>query len=496
MQYLKNVSWGMAGSSANNIMMHSSVVFDERSKEVGYRLFVLDLLVTVLVFMVSFAMREHWFAHNPADFESHLVLLPVWLAVQAYLLYSSGIYRGLHIASLFGYLWIVIRSVTIAMGLLLAIVFFLKANYVSRTLLLIFAILDVSALVALRLALIWWYGRQTSAHDTGPLHILVVGTGERASRLVELLERNVEWGLKVVGFLDVPNGVGSRLHVRGPILGTVSDIGNVLKHHVVDEVIVAVPRTLLNETQAIAEACEEEGVRLRFMADVFDLQVSRLRMVELGGVPLLTFEPVAQDEVQLLIKRLLDLTLTLLAMPFVLPVMGLIALLIKLDSPGPVFFVQERVGLHKRVFRMYKFRSMYRDAEARLKEIEHLNEAEGPIFKIRNDPRVTRVGRFLRRTSLDELPQLFNVLKGDMSLVGPRPMSLRDVNLFDRGIQRKRFSVRPGLTCLWQISGRSNLPFSRWLELDLEYIERWSLWLDLKILFKTIPVVLRGSGAV
>jgi lipopolysaccharide/colanic/teichoic acid biosynthesis glycosyltransferase len=145
---------------------------------------------------------------------------------------------------------------------------------------------------------------------------------------------------------------------------------------------------------------------------------------------------------------------------------------------------------------MFKFRSMHIDAEARLKDIEHLNEAEGPIFKMKNDPRVTRVGNFLRKTSIDELPQLINVLRGEMSLVGPRPMSLRDVELFERGVQRKRFSVQPGLTCIWQISGRSNLPFEKWLELDLEYIERWSFWLDIKILFKTLPAVLRSRGAV
>jgi lipopolysaccharide/colanic/teichoic acid biosynthesis glycosyltransferase len=169
---------------------------------------------------------------------------------------------------------------------------------------------------------------------------------------------------------------------------------------------------------------------------------------------------------------------------------------VKLDSPGEIFFVQQRVGLRKRLFPMIKFRSMYRDAEERLKEIEHLNEAEGPIFKMTNDPRVTRVGRFIRKTSIDELPQLFNVLMGHMSLVGPRPMSIRDVDLFDKGIQRKRFSVKPGITCIWQISGRSNLPFEKWLELDLEYIENWNLWLDTKILFKTIPAVVFSRGAV
>jgi lipopolysaccharide/colanic/teichoic acid biosynthesis glycosyltransferase len=178
-----------------------------------------------------------------------------------------------------------------------------------------------------------------------------------------------------------------------------------------------------------------------------------------------------------------------------IPIFLIVAIAIKLDSPGPVFFVQQRVGIRKYIFPMYKFRSMYIDAEEKLKEIEHLNEAEGPIFKIKNDPRITRLGRFIRKTSIDELPQLINVLKGEMSLVGPRPMSKRDVDLFDHGVQRKRFSVQPGLTCIWQISGRSDLPFEKWLELDLEYIDSWSFWLDIKILIKTFPVVLLSKGA-
>ena len=214
------------------------------------------------------------------------------------------------------------------------------------------------------------------------------------------------------------------------------------------------------------------------------------------GIPLLTMEPVSQDPRQLLAKRVFDLTLTILAIPVLVPLFALVAVAIRLDSPGPVFFIQQRVGLRKREFPMFKFRSMYVDAEERLKEIEHLNEADGPIFKIKDDPRTTRVGRFIRKTSIDELPQLINVLRGEMSLVGPRPMSLRDVDRFDRGIQRKRFSVQPGLTCLWQISGRSDLPFEKWLELDLEYITNWNFWLDVQILFKTIPAVLKSRGAV
>ncbi|MDD2466005.1 MAG: sugar transferase, partial [Desulfobulbus sp.] len=243
-------------------------------------------------------------------------------------------------------------------------------------------------------------------------------------------------------------------------------------------------------------ACEEEGIRLHFMADIFNVQVARISLSQVQGIPLLTMEPVSQDKQQLFAKRLFDLTLTIISLPALMIVFLLVAIAIKLDSPGPIFFIQQRVGLRKRVFPMFKFRSMQINAEEKLEEIEHLNEADGPNFKITNDPRVTRVGRFIRKTSIDELPQLINVLRGEMSLVGPRPMSLRDVDLFERGVQRKRFSVQPGLTCIWQISGRSNLPFEKWLELDLEYITNWSFWLDIKILFKTIPAVLKFKGAV
>ncbi len=177
------------------------------------------------------------------------------------------------------------------------------------------------------------------------------------------------------------------------------------------------------------------------------------------------------------------------------PILAIVALAIKLDSSGPILFAQERVGLSKRRFKLLKFRTMVDGAEAMQSKLEHLNEMDGAAFKIKNDPRVTRVGRILRKTSLDELPQLINVLKGDISLVGPRPLPLRDVERFDADWHRRRFSIKPGITCLWQIMGRNNIPFEKWMELDMEYIDRWSLWLDLKILAKTIPAVLRGSGA-
>jgi exopolysaccharide biosynthesis polyprenyl glycosylphosphotransferase len=200
----------------------------------------------------------------------------------------------------------------------------------------------------------------------------------------------------------------------------------------------------------------------------------------------------------LTVKRIFDFTLSGTLLIILSPLLLTVAILIKLTSPGPVFFVQKRVGYNKRPFYICKFRTMVADAEKKLSDIEHLNEVTGPVFKIKNDPRLTPIGAFLRRTSIDELPQLFNVLLGDMSLVGPRPLQVRDYDLFTKSgenWQRRRFSVRPGITCLWQVNGRSSLPFEQWMELDLKYVQQWSLWLDFEILARTIPAVFRGSGA-
>jgi exopolysaccharide biosynthesis polyprenyl glycosylphosphotransferase len=194
-------------------------------------------------------------------------------------------------------------------------------------------------------------------------------------------------------------------------------------------------------------------------------------------------------------KRLLDIIVSSFLLILLAPILLVVAMLVKFGSVGPVFFVQERVGLNKRRLRIYKFRTMIADAEKKQMDLECLNEADGPVFKIKDDPRVTRLGRFLRKASIDELPQLLNVLKGDMSLVGPRPLPIRDYQGFDQDWARRRFSIRPGITCLWQINGRSSLSFQEWMELDLHYIDHWSFWLDVKVLAKTIPAVLKGVGA-
>jgi exopolysaccharide biosynthesis polyprenyl glycosylphosphotransferase len=469
-------------------------MFEDKLQQLRRYTVLADIVFTSVMLLMSFWLRNK-FVQSSADFVSHAALLPLILALWLYSLSSFGAYRSPRITSVLEYGWAIARSVVTGLALLLILLFLFNVHYVSRVVVVLFAVLDGVALFVLRVAGIFYFRRSLRRGEN--LHkMLIIGAGQRAARLAEVLKENSEWGVDIIGHLDPdPRRVDASL-LKSPILGSPNDITEVLKNHVVDEVIVAIPRVMIPDVERIALACEEEGVRLRFMADVFDISVARFSLVELSGVPLLTLEPVAQDQLKLMVKRLFDLVLTMLTLPLVAPLMAVIAIAVKLDSEGPALFVQQRVGLNKRRFPMFKFRTMVQDSEKLQAQLEQMNEAQGPIFKIANDPRITRIGRFLRRTSLDELPQIFNVLRGEMSLVGPRPMSERDVNLFDQGVQRKRFSVKPGLTCLWQVSGRSQLPFSKWLELDLYYIKNWSLMLDFKILCKTVPVVLKGTGAV
>lgn len=468
-------------------------MFRQQSQQLRRVTVLLDVSLTVFLFVVAFWLRKP-LVDPTALLLPHLALLPIIGSLWVFLLMFFNAYRSPRGASAPDLCWAVTRAVATGLVLLLTLVFLLKLHYVSRVIVVAFGVLDTLALSGVRLGIVWYLRKSLRSGDNFR-KMLIIGSGNRAKRLAETLLQSPEIGIQLVGYLDPdPERVGMTLH-GSEVIGTVDAITSVLKDHVIDEVILAVPRGMISNVEKIVYACEEEGVKVRIMADLFDGNVARLSLDQFGAIPLLTFESVAREEWKLFVKRALDLTVALIATPVLLPVMGIIALAIKQDSRGPVFFIQDRVGLHKRRFRMLKFRTMTDGSERLQAELESLNEAEGPIFKIFNDPRVTRVGRFLRRTSLDELPQIFNVIRGEMSLVGPRPMALRDVNLFDRGIQRKRFSVKPGITCVWQISGRSNLPFSKWLELDLWYIEHWSLGLDLQILLKTIPAVLRRDGA-
>jgi len=470
-------------------------LFHTKSEHLNRLLALLDVSVSALVYVVVLRVYMTFRPEEAGSYLNHLSLLVlIVLAITISRRFISAEFQ-LHGRNLWRQTWYIGMMMAVTFAVIVAALFLFNVDFVSRLVFVGFVVANTVALVSIRAFLAWWYFSRHKEKEENYLRVLIIGSGRRAQYLANKLQETSEWGLQIVGFLDPDDPEKYNHRKSDKVLGHVSQISEVLRSNVVEEIIIAVPRRMLNDLQAIIDACQEEGVNLRYMADIYDFEAARIRLNIVENIPLLSFEPVAWDETMSIVKRFLDLVLTIVALPVLVPIFLLVSAAIRIDSPGPAFFTQERVGLHKRRFNLFKFRTMVVDAEARMAEVEHLNEADGPNFKIANDPRMTRLGSFLRKTSIDELPQLFNVLLGDMSLVGPRPMSLRDVGLFDKGIQRKRFSVRPGLTCLWQVSGRSDLSFDDWLRLDLKYIDNWSLGLDFKILLLTIPAVLTGRGA-
>ncbi len=334
-------------------------------------------------------------------------------------------------------------------------------------------------------------------HGRNARYALIVGTNSRAIEFATKIRLRSELGYRVIGFADREwLGMDDFRKSGNQLVCDLDGIAEFVRNNVVDEVVIALPlRSFYGRTSQIAVLCEKQGIVVRFLPRIFNLHRARPTAEDLAGDPLLTLYTGPLDGWPVFVKRALDLVLSSVLLIVLSPLLLVTAVLIKLTSTGPVFFRQQRIGLNKRQFSIYKFRTMVPDAEKRIAELEKYNQVSGPVFKIRDDPRITPIGKFLRTTSIDELPQLFNVLKGDMSLVGPRPLPLRDYQGFDQDWHRRRFSVRPGITCLWQVYGRSSIPFEKWMELDMQYIDEWSLWLDLKILAGTIPAVLKGSGA-
>ncbi len=327
--------------------------------------------------------------------------------------------------------------------------------------------------------------------------MLVLGTNPRAIGFAHTIQNKPELGYRLLGFVDDEWQKLAEFKQTGlPLVSDYAGLAEFLRRNVVDEVAMYLPLGSFYERSFEAAAlCEEHGIIMRYDGDIFGLKKSRSTPEEFDGDHHVATYTGVRDWWPLVVKRVLDVVFSLILLSLLIPLFAIVGLLIKLSSDGPIFFRQERIGLNKRRFSIVKFRTMVSNAEKMLAELADQNEVSGPVFKIRKDPRLTPIGKILRRTSIDELPQLLNVLKGDMSLVGPRPLPVRDYEGFSEDWQRRRFSVRPGITCLWQVNGRSSIPFEQWMKLDLQYMDEWSLWLDIKILAQTVSAVLKGSGA-
>jgi exopolysaccharide biosynthesis polyprenyl glycosylphosphotransferase len=404
---------------------------------------------------------------------------------------SIGLYDAAHVRRWGDEVGRVFLGTTALAALAAAVIGTSHAAVVDRSELVRFWAASCAALVATRGVRAW-----LAQSACGCRRALIVGSGPHALRICRELSSDPRGSYRVLGFVDSSTATPSPFMTRRT-LGSLDALEAILVREHIDEVHVGLPvKSHYPQIQETIRVCERVGVKVVYGADIFGTELARAR-VDRAYQPAPRVElQVVTEGISVIVKRALDVTGATVVLIVLSPLMLVTAAAIKLTSDGPVIFAQERYGLNRRRFRMWKFRTMVKDAERLQAPLESRNEVQGPVFKITRDPRVTPLGRWLRRTSIDELPQLFNVLTGDMSLVGPRPLPIRDVLRFTRSSDMRRFSVRPGLTGLWQVSGRSRLDFDQWITLDLRYIDRWSLALDLAILARTIPAVVRGTGAM
>ena len=484
-------------------MVWRDIVTEERHRFPIAILKLFDLLIVVL----SFGLTTFLIVHAEGQISlsqffsmrtktANYAVFALALLICHIVFSACGLYRSRRLSSRRGEMVDVLKATTLSIVCFIAIGSVFSVRMITLPFLALFWVTNTVGLVAFRfllrvaLAQIRAYGRNLR-------YMLILGTNPRAVDFARRISLKQERGYRLLGFVD-DNWPGLAEFERSGfrVVSNYAGLAEYLRHNVVDEVAIYLPfGSFYRHSANVACLCELHGILMRFNSDIFGLKSSRWRAEEFDGDYFIATYAGAGEDWPLFVKRALDISISLLLLLALAPLLAVVVLAIKLTSPGPIFFRQERIGLNKRRILIYKFRTMVSNAEKLMAKLEAHNEVSGPVFKIKNDPRVTRIGRFLRRSSIDELPQLFNVLKGDMSLVGPRPLPVRDYQGFNEDWQRRRFSVKPGITCLWQVNGRSSISFDQWMLLDLQYMDEWSLWLDLKILAKTVPAVLKGAGA-
>jgi exopolysaccharide biosynthesis polyprenyl glycosylphosphotransferase len=408
--------------------------------------------------------------------------------------YSSRFYRDLEMSNPIQLGLNLLNQLAIVLVIVYAGLYVSRQNDISRTYVLLVGVVDFALLVVGRYVSyngIAWMRRRLGRYH----YFLIVGCGTRAHEMAKLIEESRGMGLRLVGFVD-PNSEGSKLSDRfgNYEVLPLSTMERVLRDRVIDEVVFAVSMQELARLEPLMSHCANVGVKTRVQLEFLPSPYSRIYLENFRDVPLLSLSTAPESELLLFLKRVVDFAVATASLVLLFPVLIAIAAAIRITSPGDVLFRQTRCGLGGRRFTLYKFRSMVNNAEQLRAELHQLNECDGHAFKMSDDPRITPVGRLLRRFSLDELPQLWNILRGDMSFVGPRPAIPDEVERYEPW-QRRRLRMRPGLTCIWVLEGRSDVEFHRWIQLDLAYIDNWSLWLDCKIFFRTIPIVISGKGA-
>ncbi len=464
-----------------------------------------DVLVIMAAFF--FALASAGLVHGTADLSTFLslrisignlftvvVFAALWTTtLEAFGLYKRGPGRRHPVRTLIA----ATKAAAFATALLATGALILEFGAVTRIFLLTFFGVSLLGTLLVRLVIGLALGEVGGRNENQLRRLLMVGCGPRGAALGARIRSRPELGYRLLGYADdIPAPINPQSGQRERLLGSLNELDRIVEANQIDEILVALPvKSQYESIASILALAEELGIPVRMPADFFRLEVARADVDYLDATPIMTLQTPRPSLGGLVIKRAFDIMVAAVALVVLAPLLLALAVAIRLDSRGPVLFRQERIGLARRAFWIYKFRTMVVDAEQQLAALEAQNEVEGAAFKMAVDPRVTRVGRFLRKFSLDELPQLWNVLIGDMSLVGPRPLPARDVDRFNERWQKRRFSVKPGLTCIWQANGRHDIGFEEWMEMDLQYIDQWSFGLDLEIMLKTVPAVLRGTGA-
>jgi exopolysaccharide biosynthesis polyprenyl glycosylphosphotransferase len=463
---------------------------------------IADAVTTLISFLAAYylwvivqSLAPTWLMGSDMVIDSdHVMIMIVSALVWVIIFNCQGAYSYQRFTSFSTEIRIIFKTVLWGTLLLLGLAFLLRPGYIPRTMVALFIMVNLG-LLTLEKLLLFAIARIVRQRGNNRKTVLMVGTGNQARQFVETIHKHFYWGLDIVGFLDPAKAKVGREIFGKKILGTFNDIPQVLQAHPVNEVIITVSTRRLGEVREVLEICEREGVQVRIISDFLGQIAKRFRADMLYGLPIISISYVPGNRGALAVKRGMDIVISLAALITLAPLFLIIAAAIKFSGPGPVFYEWNVVGCDKKPFKSWKFRTMVVGADKMKAQLEALNEMEGPVFKIARDPRITPVGRILRKFSLDELPQLWSVLKGDMSLVGPRPAFEHELARYDSW-QRRKLSIKPGITCFWQVSGRNKInKFNDWAKMDLEYIDNWSLWLDCKILLKTISTVIFGRGA-
>jgi exopolysaccharide biosynthesis polyprenyl glycosylphosphotransferase len=462
-------------------------------KKIGKLLFnVVDVIVILFSYALAYILREYYFPTQLFYSSEYITLLMIIIPVWLILLRSVNLHEVPRTRS-YAYVFLqALKVVAIGSGVIIFFIFVLRLNLISRVVLMLFAGINLVLLYSSKIFL-FTVSKYYRSKGFNKRNVFVMAD-DSSEEFIDKLLGHPEWGYRILMILSDSPHIKEKYGRRVKVITAKASVKSIIEFDVVDEVIYCMNEINQKEIQSLIYACEEIGVSFRMQSHLWNVTGTKSKLTYFDEIPFFTFQNTPTDYMALQLKWMLDYVFAFLTLLLFAPVMLVVIIMIKSSSSGPTFFKQMRVGLRGRKFYLYKFRTMVQNAEEMKDQLEEMNEVDGPVFKIKDDPRITKIGKFLRKTGLDELPQFYNVLRGDMSIVGPRPPIPEEVSKYERW-QLRRLSMKPGLTCIWQIMpNRNNIPFNQWMKLDLQYIDTWSPKLDLMLFLKTIKTVLTAEG--